>query len=367
MRVLIIKSTPNSIILNTYNHQEIGIAKAFKDININCDIVCVSENETSYMKSIAYKNSAINIHYIKAKIMFNIVFYDNNEISTLIEEYDYVITHEIFQYESFKLSKLIPEKLVILHGPYKFGLSLLGKCKSFILYLLFFYRYKKNNVSIIAKSKLAKIFLNRLGFFKVKYIPIGLDHEMVNMSESDFSKALKSRKNGNQYLYVGKIERRRNIKFLFDVFARLKDFDKQSKLVIIGDFNSRYGKKMLKYANDLCILNSIIIKDKLTQNEIGEIYNLSDAFLFPTKYDIYGMVLLESIYYKLSIYSSNNGGSSSLDNYKNLYVVTNFNVEEWVDTIKQTSNNFHFSKNVSEFNTSWNSLIDEYINVFQEI
>ncbi|NCT37354.1 glycosyltransferase [Bacillus sp. EB93] len=58
-----------------------------------------------------------------------------------------------------------------------------------------------------------------------------------------------------------------------------------------------------------------------------------NLFLFPTSYDIFGMVLLESMYFRLPVISTFNGGSQSLINQNNGVVLNNLDENKWVETV----------------------------------
>ena len=64
--------------------------------------------------------------------------------------------------------------------------------------------------------------------------------------------------------------------------------------------------------------------------------NLSNGWflLLPTEYEIFGMVLLEAMYYKTVVLTTQNGGSSTLiQNGLNGYIMQIENGWEWANTI----------------------------------
>ena len=99
----------------------------------------------------------------------------------------------------------------------------------------------------------------------------------------------------------------------------------------------------------------------MKQSDLKYFYQISDVFLLPTKYEIFGMVLLEALYFHVPVVTTNNGGSDFLiedDNYK-----LAFNVEEWYLSIKKIFDGgyFPFKKDYS-----WDDIVDKFIEIYQK-
>ena len=52
--------------------------------------------------------------------------------------------------------------------------------------------------------------------------------------------------------------------------------------------------------------------ERMEQKYLSGLYQASDFFLLPTRYDIFGMVLLEAMYYGLAVLTTHNGGSTMM-------------------------------------------------------
>ena len=103
---------------------------------------------------------------------------------------------------------------------------------------------------------------------------------------------------------------------------------------MIGKGKPDYVKSCFDYADSLNITDKIIYVDALPQNELKQIYEICDVFVFPTKFEIFGMVLLEAMAFGMSVVSSHNGGSSTLiidDKYGT--IVTDFDKTKWSEAI----------------------------------
>ena len=67
---------------------------------------------------------------------------------------------------------------------------------------------------------------------------------------------------------------------------------------------------------------------------MGAYYLKADIMVFPTHYEIFGMVLLEALYYNLPIISSDNGGADMLiRNQENGLIIPQFDCKMWVEGI----------------------------------
>lgn len=78
---------------------------------------------------------------------------------------------------------------------------------------------------------------------------------------------------------------------------------------------------------------------KLSQRELAPFYRQADLFLFPTNYDIFGMVLLEAMYYGCVCVSSRNGGAAALIQPDNGVILDSFDEKEWSEAVVGLASN----------------------------
>lgn len=91
----------------------------------------------------------------------------------------------------------------------------------------------------------------------------------------------------------------------------------------------------MKEITELGIKNRVIYKESLEQKYMPTVYQLCDAFSLPTRYEIFGMVLLEAMYYGLPTFTTYNGGFSTLMNQENGVIINSMDVNEWSKKIIQ--------------------------------
>ena len=384
MRILIVRMFPYEMNIKNYNVQEIGLARALIEAGNECDIVFYTNNERSYEQLIQVGNQKkIKIYWIKGKNYFKNVKYEE-DIFEIIKRYDVIQLSEYDQLQNIEIIKKANKPIVIYHGPYykEFNLDNFKyniKCK--IQDALFINKNKEYmEVPIIAKSKLAEDFLRKKGFKNVFTIGVGLDTTRLNNNietNNNFINRLQEEKNKNKFkylLYVGKIEKRRNIKFLIKVLYDVLIQRTDVRLIMVGNGNDKYKKNIFKFAKKLGVYDKIYYKENIGQDDIASLYKVSDIFLLPTSYEIFGMVILEAMYMGVPTITTINGGSSTVvNNNENGFVCSLKKRNDWVthiirlmeskDVRNKISNN---ASNKIKNEYTWNFLSSRFIDVYEE-
>lgn len=339
MKILIIRTYPSIMNIKNYNSQEIGLARAYIRAGHDCDIVYYAGNTKSYDEKISADNGKeITIHWLRSFSVFNNGFFFG--LGKLIKQYDLLQVSEYDQITSWWLYTFGKKPIYVYHGPYDSDISKKHVIKCKIIDALLLHKKNTAKTTVFTKSELATASIKKRNFGKVITVGVGLDTERfseINESASDFYSQLKNLKEDqslNYLLYIGVLEERRNIKFLFDTFAEVCEKNSQTRLVMIGKGRSDYVKSCFDYADTLNITDKIIHIDALPQNELKRIYEICDVFVFPTKFEIFGMVLLEAMAFGMSVVSSHNGGSSTLiiDN-KYGTIEGDFDKTKWANAI----------------------------------
>ncbi len=360
MKILIVRTFPDILKIDRYNVQEIGLARALVMRGHQCDIVLFNgENEDRTQRYTFEKNGmeyGFDIFWMKGKAFLKNGFMPG--VKKLIPDYDVIQVHEYDQIMSWQLYTRPQKPTVLYHGPYQHpytrGYNL--KCKVFDL--LFLPWRERKDVYALTKSELAADFLKGKGFEKV--VPVGVGINVDNFTQKseevckvdavnnqsqdcalsmgilkkDAMKEKETEKNKFRILYVGKIEERRNVYFLIEVFRKLQEMYGNLELVLVGDGEKEYKEAFLESIGTELERGEITHITKLAQSELPAYYASSDMFLFTTNYDIFGMVLLEAMYYGLPVVSTMNGGASMLiTDDVNGYVLDEFDLEKWTEKI----------------------------------
>jgi len=145
---------------------------------------------------------------------------------------------------------------------------------------------------------------------KIKVLYQSCNPEFKIEKNSAYKKSILNKyKLPNQYyLYVGSIEQRKNLLILIDAFSQLPN-DLKIPLVIVGR-NSAFKQELLNKATNYKILNQIVfVHDLKSVQELSAVYQAAEIFIYPSRYEGFGIPILEAAFSKTAIITSN---SSSL-------------------------------------------------------
>ena len=375
MKILIIRTFPDILQINNYNVQEIGLAKAMVMRGHECDIVLFNGKNQSRIEVISFTKEgqeySFNIYWMKGWCFLKNGFMPG--VKKLIPQYDVIQVHEYDQIMSWQLYTKAKKPTVLYHGPYYHSYARGYNLKCQVFDKLFLWRRKYQHVPAMTKSELAADFLREKGFAHV--IPVGVGINVDNFGQFDeFRQNEEKTEDLLRMLYVGKIEERRNVYFLIDVFRELKKRHSNLQLCLIGDGEQEYKDAFLASVKEELNNGTIVYKEKLSQKELPEIYAGSDLFLFTSNYDIFGMVLLEAMYYGLPVVSSMNGGASMLiRDDENGYILNEFDLEKWVEIIDALACNKDKRIKLSEAakatimeGYTWESMAGKFETVYQK-
>ena len=158
------------------------------------------------------------------------------------------------------------------------------------------------------------------------------------------------------------------------VFRKILKENRDVQLMLVGSGEENYVKNFLSSIEKEIETGRIKYQPRATQIELASIYKSADLFLFTSNYEIFGMVLLEAMYFGLPVLSSENGGSVTLiEQGVNGYVMEGFHADEWVRKIvdlihyeaKRKEMGGRAAKTVKE-KYLWGSLAGRFLSVYQE-
>lgn len=336
MKILIVRTFPNILDPKHYNIQEIGLAKALTRLGNECGIVLYNGSNQDTIETIPVRcnNGVWDITIYKLhgyNLLKNGIFPSLNKI---VKNYDIIQVHEYDQLTSWFYYAWSKKDVVIYHGPYfdSFNNGYNLKCK---LFDNIFLRIKHNKkVVCFTKSNVAAEFLKSKGFMRTIPVGVGLDIENFSIDQELVNNKIEIKENKINILYVGKIEERRNSLFLVDILQKLCDEREDINCIIVGTGEKEYLDNFLEKASSLISSDRMQYYAKASQYELAELYKSAQLMVFPTNYDIFGMVLLEAIYHHLPIVSSFNGAADMLiDDEINGKIVYSNDVNVWYSEI----------------------------------
>lgn len=231
---------------------------------------------------------------------------------------------------------------------------------------------KKNLDGVIYKTQLAQDYFYSKGMSHIpsEVIPVGLDTTVFynqTVCPLDNKMELKLRRFKKRLLYIGVIEKRRNPFFLIDIVEKLVHQDDEYCLVMVGEGPLR--SSLVSYIEEKKLKDHVFMIRKLRQNQLPWIYKNTHMFLLPSLYEIFGMVLLESIFFEQAILSSPTAGAKEiLKSYENGFI-SDINIENWLNIISQYFKRVESSTSKTEFPArfEWNNIGLEFISFYKRL
>lgn len=344
-RILILRTAPFNANPRGYNVQEMGLAKAFCKMGYDVDWYSFKKGtcETfTFYETGGCSAKCIEIPRIR---IFRWGYNSTVLEDEFLSHYDIVVCFEYMQLMSYLIGRKIKNG-ILYSGPYYnlFTLKFISPLYDYICTKTINNAFKGK----FTKSVFAKQYMEKKGYTDINVVGVGLDVNRFNQEiqiKPDTQKLINYMKTHICILYVGALSDRKNYPFLLDIYKKILEREPNVKFVIIGKSVNNpllklIGKKDEDYAARYDSTISPVVKDGITHieridnDQLKYIYPLAKAFLLPSKLEIFGMVLLESMYLGAPVVSSRNGGSETLIEGKNTgLIVDEFDADKWADAV----------------------------------
>ena len=166
------------------------------------------------------------------------------------------------------------------------------------------------------------------------------------------------------YVSCGQLIKRKNYMALLEIWNKIPS---DSHLLLFGTGKQKHTLE--KYVKKHNLSNVHFMGFKKT-DELFEYYHVSEAFLFPSKEDIYGHVINEALSQGLPIIINNtvNSGLHLIKNEFNGFVVPNFDETGVLDAMKFIAGHDMFNNcvNTAKENT-YEIMVNNHLKIFYEV
>lgn len=228
-------------------------------------------------------------------------------------------------------------------------------------------------VSESVKNDMKKYFPEYAG--KVRTIHPGHYSEIQFTEDSEYDHAdLKGMAGSPFFLFVGTIEKRKNVGMIIDAFFKLKEVSDEArdyKLVLAGRKGYGYEEfqekvHISKFSND------VIFTGFVTKEDCNRLYSHAKAYVFPTVYEGFGSTQLECMACHTPLILSDIPTNREVSNEYGLF----FDLEDIGSLVGQmkeivNGNYDHDKRNKIADMTleafSWEKLADRYIEQYKEV
>lgn len=369
-KIAIVRPDSNFTSGQFYNSQEVGLARGLSLLGVGVDIY-VATDEKSVSHSVVDSKGEGQVRlfrmpYFKVPEIDHAIYPKLNK--TLHEnKYDLIQVNEENELTCFNVARYAKKNsipVIVYQGMYR---PLTGRIRAAFqsFYNIFLRNKFQRYISLpVAKTNRARLYLERNGYDDVAVLPVGLDVNAFEESETiDWDSKLGIEPDQKVLLYVGIFEERRNIDFLLDVAKQLQD--RRVVLALAGD-GEIFSKVKSRIENEN--LENVKLLGKVNQKSLPSLYQRSDIFLLASDYEIYGMVLLEAMYFGVPVFSTKTAGPEDvIESGKNGLLFDKMNVSEWAKAVEdlvfseaELSDMSREAKEKVQADLTWESIAKKY-------
>lgn len=176
-----------------------------------------------------------------------------------------------------------------------------SKLKRIVMDLLFFRNlavYKKLHCAV--KTPAVQKDLEKLGVGAVTVTPVGLDLSLLKQDYMDTDISGLKQKYGyapkdKVLLFIGRMTEEKQPLRMIDLFDRLHRRDSGYKLLMVGTGELRSAVD--NAIADRGLSDAVQMIDRIPNKDIWELYRIADSFVNLNRQEIFGMAILEAMYY----------------------------------------------------------------------
>lgn len=223
------------------------------------------------------RKSVVTIHDVAFESDQSI--YQQEKVHDNTKHYDLLINFLVFL---FTFGRYKANNIDYLRWSTKFGIKHAKKVITVSNYskndLIKWYQADENKIKVIYNG------YNRFIFRKIDDRPT-IDETLAKYSIS-----------GNYLLYVGRVEKKKNISKLIEAFSLIKQEhrDLNCRLVLAG--KAGYGYDEVTYAiQEFGLTKDVIMTGWVEENDLPFLFNGATAFVFPSSYEGFGIPLLQAM------------------------------------------------------------------------
>jgi len=288
-----------------------------------------ASNALDMKRKIGSKNSTIiidgvKINYFNYVMHYYTFFLTPSMISAVkkrLTDFDVIHIHDVRSFQSmiifhYARKHNIPYVLQA-HG----SLPRIGRWRKIkmLLDVLFGYKLLKNASRVIALSEVEADQYKAMGVpeEKIVIIPNGIDlSEYAELPpKGTFKKKFNIPDDKKIILYLGRIHKIKGIDFLVKAYAHLiNEMNFKDAVLVIAGPDDGYLSEVKSLVQGLGVSNSVVFTGPLYGKDKISAYVDSEVYVLPSRYEIWGMTVLEAYACSKPVIASKVGGLKDLVN-----------------------------------------------------
>lgn len=203
-------------------------------------------------------------------------------------------------------------------------------------------------VSEYSKKDILKFF-NHISEDKIFVTPLAANSNFKPLDKEACRKLINNKYNFTTpyILYIGGFSSRKNAKNLILAFDRIrKDLKLEHSLLLAGSLRDE-GKKLLEISKGLSSRDNIIFTDFISEELLPTLYSGSEAFIYPSTYEGFGLPPLEAMSCKTPVITSNITSIPEVT-CDSALLINPFNINELDEALVKLLNDDNLKNNLAE-------------------
>lgn len=161
--------------------------------------------------------------------------------------------------------------------------------------------YYKKNPTVVKTPALSEYLKSQGAGDNIHVVPVGLDTELLKQDYADYSiEELKDkwgyRKEDKVILFVGRMTSEKQPVEMIQIFQKLYERDRNYRLLMVGQ--GELLEEVEKEVKKSQLSEVVNIHKKVPNDRMWELYRLSECYVNLNTHEIFGMAILEAMYYE---------------------------------------------------------------------
>lgn len=162
--------------------------------------------------------------------------------------------------------------------------------------------YRENHCFV--KTPTVKDELEKVGVQNIAVVPVGLDLSLMKADYKTYNAVELKKKYGYEasdkvLLFIGRFIEEKQPLRMVEIFSEIYQQDTKYRLLMVG-----YGEQkeqVIKLIKGKNLQKQIQMIDKIPNKDIWELYRLANVFVNLNQHEIFGMAILEAMYYNCKV------------------------------------------------------------------